>query len=82
MGLGLEEAVDLTQILAASIGFGFGGESFRRWRAYKKLRATMTREERNAGFWTDAKVRASEIAVWSVLGGLPLSGFILLRGMS
>jgi hypothetical protein len=75
--------MSVLQIGAASVGFGFGRVAFvDYYRKYKPRRSLLPAGVRNAGFWTDRKLKVAEIAVWTFLIGPPLMGFALLRGMS
>lgn len=56
-----------TQIFVACVGFGAGGEAVRQYRAAKVRRRSMTALERNAGFWTDRRFLAAEIAVFGAV---------------
>lgn len=52
-------------ILAASLGGGLliGGKyQYQDWKAKRLL---LTEAERNAGFWTDRRVKQADIAAWA-----------------
>ena len=68
---------DLWKILIACIGFGFGAEAVRRYRAFKTRRWEQPAQQRNAGFWTDRRLYRAEAAFCALSLGAPFTGIIL-----
>ena len=68
---------DLWTIFVAAIGFGAGGEGFRRYRRFKNRRCQIAPEVRNAGFWTDGRLYLAEFAFCALFAGIPWTAITL-----
>jgi hypothetical protein len=69
---------ELLKVFIACVGFGFGGEAIRRYRAFKHRRRETPEHIRNAGFWTDARIYHTE-AIGAAMGAaIPFSAIIPL----
>lgn len=66
------------KIAVSAIGFGAGGELIRRYRAFKHTRRTLPVYQRNAGFWTDARLYHTEALFSACFLALPFCVIIPL----
>jgi len=65
-------------IFVAALGGGIGSwarEAY--YERYKPKRRALPAHIRNAGFWTDTRLRIAEIVVWSALIVPPVYGVLL-----